>query len=47
MDSSNVGYASQLINKSYVTLGYNSIQARIKKMKELLTQRQLPDQGWD
>lgn len=28
-------------------LGYNSIQKRNKMMKELLTQRQLPEQGFD
>lgn len=42
MDDQNLEFASQLINPSYATLGFNSIQKRQKIFKELLTQRQLP-----
>jgi len=47
MDSENIGFASQIIKSSYAELGFNSIQKRIKIMKQLLTQRQLPDEGLD
>lgn len=47
MNDKNVGFASGLIKPSYVTLGHNSIQKRQNIFKELLTQRQLPEQGLD
>lgn len=43
MDDTNIKYAGQIIKTSYATLGYNSLQKRIKIMKQLLTQRQLPE----
>ncbi len=43
MDDINIKYAGQIIKTSYATLGYNSLQKRIKIMKQLLTQRQLPE----
>lgn len=47
MDDANVKYAGEIIKASYATLGFNSIQKRTKIMKQLLTQRQLPDEGLD
>lgn len=47
MDENNIKFAGQIIKTSYATLGFNSIQKRIKIMKLLLTQRQLPDEGLD
>lgn len=47
MDDNNIKYVGQIIKTSYATLGYNSIQKRTKIMKQLLTQRQLPDEGLD
>lgn len=47
MDDANVKYAGEIIKSSYATLGFNSIQKRTKIMKQLLTQRQLPDEGLD
>lgn len=47
MDDNNIKFACQIIKTSYATLGYNSLQKRAKIMKQLLTQRQLPDEGLD
>lgn len=47
MDESNQKYVEQIIKSSYAELGFNSLQKRNKMMKELLTQRQLPDEGFD
>lgn len=47
MDDKNFSLAEDLINSSYVRLGKNSINKREKIMKELLSQRQLPDEGLD
>lgn len=43
MDSDNLKHACNIIHPSYATLGYNSLQTRIKVFKQMLTQRQLPD----
>lgn len=47
MDDTNIRFAGEIIKTSYATLGYNSLQKRIKIMKQLLTQRQLPEEGLD
>jgi hypothetical protein len=43
MDDKNFSLAEDIINSSYVRLGKNSINKREKIMKELLSQRQLPE----
>jgi O-phospho-L-seryl-tRNASec:L-selenocysteinyl-tRNA synthase len=47
MDDRNFKLAEQMVNSSYIRLGQNSINKREKIMKELLSQRQLPDDPLD
>lgn len=47
MDDTNIKYAGEIIKNSYAVLGFNSLQKRMKIMKQILTQRQLPDEGLD
>ena len=45
MDQTNLKLAAQIIDKSYVDLGSNSLNSRENMIKVLLSQRSLPDEG--
>lgn len=47
MDPSNCEIASSLVSPTYVTQGSQALQRRRKAVKSLLSQRRLPDHGWD
>ncbi len=47
MNSENLKLAGQLIKKSYIDQGQDSLQSRQNLYKVLLTQRNMPDVGWD
>lgn len=47
MDADNLELASQLVSKSYVQQGSQSIRKRQKLVKALLSERKLPIHGWD
>jgi hypothetical protein len=47
MNPNNIKLAEKLVTPSYIRLAENSINARENIMKELLTQRQLPEEGLD
>ncbi len=47
MDEQNWKLAEQWINKNYVKLGYQNHQHFAKQVRNLLAQRQMPEQGWN
>lgn len=47
MHSANLRLAEQLVTPGYIKLAENSINARENILKELLSQRQLPEEGLD
>ena len=48
MDSvKNTDLASQIVNNTYVTQGVNALNARHKMFTDLLSQRRMPDEGWE
>lgn len=47
MDDRNFKLAEQLVNPTYIRLAQNSINKREKMMRELLSQRQLPNEPLD
>lgn len=47
MNDKNFSFAEDIINSSYIRLGKNSVNKREKIMKDLLSQRQLPQQPLD
>lgn len=48
MDSvKNADLASQIVNNTYITQGVNALNARHKMFTDLLSQRRMPDEGWE
>ena len=47
MDPDNLALASQLISGSYVSQGGAALTARRKLIKALLSNKRLPQTGWD
>ena len=47
MDEANLKLASQLVSKSYVDQGGDALRIRRKLISTLLSQRRLPEEGWD
>ena len=47
MDEANLKLASQLVSKSYVDQGGDALRTRRKLISTLLSQRRLPEEGWD
>jgi len=47
MDLSNCELAAQLVSKTYIDQGCQALVRRKKLVKSLLSQRRLPEQGWD
>lgn len=47
MHPTNIKLAEQLVTPSYIRLAENSLNARENMLKELLSQRQLPEHGLD
>ncbi len=47
MDDRNFKLAEQLVNPTYIRLAQNSINKREKIVRELLSQRQLPNEPLD
>jgi O-phospho-L-seryl-tRNASec:L-selenocysteinyl-tRNA synthase len=47
MDDRNFKLAEELVNPTYIRLAQNSLNRRDRMMRELLTQRQLPEEPID
>ena len=50
MDFSSSGFqelCSTLVSKSYVAQGMRELQCRSNMLKDLLSRRRLPEDGWD
>ena len=47
MDEANLKLASQLVSKTYVDQGRDALRTRRKLISTLLSQRRLPEEGWD
>lgn len=47
MNSENIKLAGNIIDKNYIDLASDSINSRNNQVKILLSQRQLPEEGWD
>ena len=47
MDQDNCSLAASLVSASYVSQGAQALAKRDKLVKTLLSQRKLPDAGWD
>lgn len=47
MDDRNFKLAEELVNPTYIRLAQNSLNRREKMMRELLSQRQLPEEPVD
>ncbi len=47
MDEANLKLASQLVSKSYIDQGSDALRTRRKLISTLLSQRRLPEEGWD
>lgn len=47
MDADNCAVACSLVSKTYVQQGSQALAARRRLIKTLLSQRRLPEQGWD
>ena len=47
MNEKNIELASGIVKESYITLGQNSLSKRENILKEILSQRQLPEYGLD
>jgi O-phospho-L-seryl-tRNASec:L-selenocysteinyl-tRNA synthase len=47
MDADNLRLASSLVSASYVSQGGAALAARRKLLKGLLSNRRLPQTGWD
>lgn len=47
MDEDNCAVAISLISKTYISQGSQALAARRRLIKTLLSQRRLPQRGWD
>jgi len=47
MDADNCAAACGLVSRSYITQGEQALARRRRLIKTLLSQRRLPQQGWD
>ena len=47
MNPANLGLAEGLVSKSYIRQGGQGLAARQNLVKTLLSQRRLPERGWD
>jgi O-phospho-L-seryl-tRNASec:L-selenocysteinyl-tRNA synthase len=47
MDADNCNVAETLISKTYIQQGSQALAARRRLIKTLLSQRRLPQRGWD
>ena len=47
MDADNCALAAGLVSQTYVAQGAQALARRRRLVKTLLSQRRLPDEGWD
>jgi O-phospho-L-seryl-tRNASec:L-selenocysteinyl-tRNA synthase len=47
MDAGNLELAKQLVDGAYITQGEQALQTCANRVKMLLSQRRIPDEGWD
>ena len=47
MDRDNCKLAAGLVSDNYINQGSQALSSRRRLIKSLLSQRRLPDQGWD
>lgn len=47
MDAANCALATTLVSKSYIAQGQQALSTRHRQIKALLSNRRLPEKGWD